>query len=210
MRRVGLTGGIGAGKSTVAALWVAHGATLIDTDAISRALTAAGGAAIPALRQAFGDRVIDAGGALDRAAMRALAFTDDSATDSTGGSDGHNARSRLESILHPLIGAECARQAQQASGPFVVFDVPLLVESGRWRTQVERVLVVDAEPATQIERVMARSGWSRQAVEQVMARQASRAARRAAADAVIYNEGKPREALAHEVEQLWRRWSAVG
>jgi len=130
MLRIGLTGGIGSGKSTVAGLLAAHGAAIIDTDAIARRLTLAGGAAIPALRAEFGDDYIDTNGALDRERMRTLAFGDPAA------------RQRLEGILHPLIGEQTEREAAAAAAPVKVFDVPLLVESGRWRARVDRVLVV--------------------------------------------------------------------
>ncbi len=190
---IGLTGGIGSGKSTVAAMLVRHGATLVDTDAIARQLTQPGGAAMPAVAKAFGPSVIAADGGLDRAAMRALVFAD------------ATAKQRLEAILHPLIGAEAARQAQQAPG-VVVFDVPLLAESKHWRDRVERVLVVDCREATQLARVMQRPGWSPQAASAVIAQQASRAARRACADAVIYNDGLSLEQLALEVDALWRCW----
>jgi dephospho-CoA kinase len=194
--RVGLSGGIGSGKSTVAAMLVQHGATLIDTDAIARALTGAQGAAMPALRAAFGDDIADASGALDRERMRALAFADASA------------KTRLEGILHPAIGREAERQALAAADAPLVFDVPLLVESGRWRGRVQRVLIVDCRESTQIERVKQRSGWSQEAVERVMASQASRPARRAAADAVIYNEGIDLATLAAQVDTLWHHWCA--
>lgn len=193
----GLTGGIGSGKSTVASLWVARGATLIDTDAIARSITMPGGAAIPALLAAFGPTVIDSTGAMDRQAMRALVFSDP------------QTKLRLEHILHPLIGEVCEESARAASGP-VLFDVPLLVESGRWRARVDRVLVVDASTETQIQRVMARSGWPRATVEQVIAQQAPRPLRRAAADAVIHNEGKSLATLDGEVALLWARWVAEG
>jgi dephospho-CoA kinase len=194
-RTVGLTGGIGSGKSTVAARLQALGAQLIDTDAISRQLTAPGGAAIPALRQAFGDEVIDAQGALDRAAMRARAFHD------------VTTRQRLEAVLHPLIGAECTRQAALAGpGVPVVFDVPLLAESRHWRERVPRVWVVDCDEATQIERVMQRSGWSREAVQAVIAQQAPRALRRAIADAVIHNQGLTLAELHAQVDALHGQW----
>lgn len=192
--RIGLTGGIGSGKSTVAAALAAQGAVIVDTDAISRRLTAAGGAAIAAIGEQFGADFVDASGALDRTRMRALAFADPAA------------RRRLEAILHPLIRAETARQAEAAGETTVVFDVPLLIESGRWREQVDRVLVVDCRESTQVERVMSRSGWTREAVQAVLAQQASRHARRAGADAVIYNDGLTLEELHSEVRALWEGW----
>ena len=190
--RIGLTGGIGSGKSTVAAALVElGGALLVDTDAISRALTAPGGGAMAAIEARFGRPFVASDGALDRAAMRDLAFRDPAA------------KQALESILHPLIGAETARQAAlAASGQRVVFDVPLLVESGRWRRLVDRVLVVDCDESTQIARVMARSGLSEGAVRAILAQQATRAQRRAAADAVIHNDGLTLSQLREEVGQL--------
>jgi dephospho-CoA kinase len=198
MTRIGLTGGIGSGKSTVAALWCELGATLVDTDAIARSLTLAGGAAMPALVQAFGPDIADASGAMDRARMRQHVFADGAA------------KKRLEAILHPLIGEKCERQAAQAASSLVVFDVPLLVESGRWRRIVDRVLVVDARESTQVQRVMARSGWAAQTVEAVIAQQARRSARRAAADAVLFNDGVSVEELRLGVRALWERWQAAG
>ncbi len=194
--RIGLTGGIGSGKSTVASCLAALGATLIDTDAISRSLTAAGGAAMPAIVAAFGPQAQTTDGALDRAFMRELAFRDP------------GARKQLEGILHPMIGDETRRREASAHSAWIVFDVPLLVESGRWRQRVDRVLVVDCEEETQVQRVMARSGWSRDAVLAVLAQQATRAQRRAAADAVICNEGLDLDALALEVRQLTDHWRA--
>lgn len=198
MRRIGLTGGIGSGKSTVAQCLVTLGATLVDTDAIARSLTLPQGAAMAPIEAAFGPSVIAADGSLDRARMRELAF---------GNID---AKRRLESILHPLIGAECERQAAAARGAMVVFDVPLLVESRRWRAIVERVLVVDARPETQVSRVMARSGWQADAVRAVINQQAPRLQRLAAADAVLYNDGLSLEELASEVRALWKGWTAPG
>lgn len=192
--RIGLTGGIGSGKSTVAQFLREAGATIIDTDAIARSLSAPGGAAIPALREAFGPAAIDASGALDRAYMRELAFRDT------------QVRKQLEAILHPLISAQTEQEAQAATTPVVVFDVPLLVESGTWRQRVDRVLVVDCEEQTQIERVMKRSGWTREAVQSVLDQQASRAARRAVADAVILNEGKDLPTLKREVLAVLAQW----
>ncbi len=194
--RIGLTGGIGSGKSTVAAGFTALGAALIDTDAISRSLTLPGGAAMPAIVEQFGSPLQAADGALDRARMRDLVFADPSA------------RQRLEAILHPLIRAEALRQESAAQGSAVVFDVPLLMESGRWRERLDRVLVVDCQESTQVERVMARSGWTREAVQSVIAQQAGRRVRRAGADAVIYNDGISREELLAQVRALWKGWSA--
>ncbi len=195
--RIGLTGGIGSGKSTVARCLAELGAALIDTDAISRRLTAPGGAAMPALVSAFGPQAQAGDGALDRSFMRELAFRDP------------EARKRLEGVLHPMIGEETRRQELAAAGsPWIVFDVPLLVESGRWRQRVDRVLVVDCAPETQVLRVMARNGWTREAVLAVLAQQATREQRRAAADAVICNEGLDLAALALEVRQLAAHWQA--
>ena len=193
--RIGLTGGIGSGKSTVAGLLVARGAGLVDTDAIARALTLPGGAAMPVIEAAFGPSVIAPDGALDRARMRDLVFHDAAA------------KRRLEAILHPMIGAECESRARAVAGrPAIVFDVPLLVESGRWRARVDQVLVVDATEATQRRRVVARSGWAPAAVDAVIAQQATRAARRRASDAVVFNDGLTLDALGHQIEVLWQRW----
>jgi dephospho-CoA kinase len=194
---IGLTGGIGSGKSTVAARLVALGAALVDTDAIAHALTAPGGAAMPALRTAFGDDVADASGALDRARMRQIVFAD------------ADAKRRLEAILHPMIGDEARRQAEVAAAerrPVVVFDVPLLTESSHWRARCQHILVVDCDTETQVQRVMARSGWSDEQVRRVIASQATREARRAIADAVILNDGISLEALQAEVDALWSCW----
>jgi dephospho-CoA kinase len=188
--RIGLTGGIGSGKSTVASILVADGATLIDTDAIARAITQPQGAAMPAIEAAFGPSVVAADGSMDRARMRELVFADPSA------------KQRLEAILHPAIGAECEARATAAGPGLIVFDVPLLVESKRWRALVDRVLVVDATEETQLRRVIARSGWTPEAVRAVIAQQAPRSARRAAADAVIFNEALSLEELAQEVRAL--------
>ncbi|OWQ83582.1 dephospho-CoA kinase [Roseateles aquatilis] len=192
--RIGLTGGIGSGKSTVARALVARGgALLVDTDAISRALTLPGGGAMPAIQAKFGAAFVTADGSLDRAAMRALAFQDPAA------------RLALEAILHPMIGDETARQAALAApGQRIVFDVPLLVESGRWRRQVDRVIVVDCRETTQVDRVIARSGLTADAVRAILAQQATRTQRRAAADAVIYNDGITLDRLQDEVDALLR------
>lgn len=189
-RRIGLTGGIGSGKSTVAQILAEAGAAIIDADAISRSLTSSDGLAMPSIEAEFGSQALNAQGALDRAFMRELIFQDPSA------------KQRLEAIIHPLVGALTERQALQAEAcgaQLLVFDVPLLVESGRWRQQVSAVIVVDCEEETQIQRVMARNGLERAAVEKIMAAQASRAQRRAAADWVIYNDALDFAALRQEV-----------
>lgn len=176
---LGLTGGIGSGKSTVAAVLQACGAALIDADAISRQTTAVGGAAIPAIATHFGTHFIDAQGALDRQVMRETVFRDP------------RARRQLEAIVHPLVSQETARLTQvakQTGQRLLVFDVPLLVESGHWRERVHRVLVVDCSVPTQVSRVVARSGLTPEAVLAIIAQQASRAQRLAAADLILANE----------------------
>ena len=195
--RIGLTGGIGSGKSTVANALVTLGATLIDTDAIARTLAQPGGSAIEPIRAEFGSEAIDANGGLDRARMREHVFANPSA------------KARLEAILHPLIGIECQRQAEAAGNSTLVFDVPLLVESAHWRTRVDHILVIDCSETTQVDRVMQRSGWQRDAVMAVIAQQASREARRAAADAIIFNQGLSLPQLAQEVHGLWAHWIGV-
>ena len=195
MRSIGLTGGIGSGKSVVAGCLIDCGAVLVDTDAISRWLTAPGGAALPALVSTFGASIVASDGALDRERMRRLAFTELSA------------KARLEAVLHPMIGAEAARQAAAAGQRVVVFDVPLLAESRHWRARVDRVLVVDCDEHTQRQRVMQRAGWTEEAVARVMAQQASRKQRRAIADALIFNQGLSLHALALEVRALWALWA---
>ena len=179
---LGLTGGIGSGKSKVAELFVERGAALVDTDEIAHRLTGPGGAAIPAIRAAFGDGVIAADGRMDRAAMRALVFSDPAR------------RKQLEGILHPLIQATVHDELAQLAvsdpasrPPYVLVAVPLLVESGHWQHRVDRVLVVDCPEEVQVARVMARSGLADAQVRAIMAAQASRAQRLAVADVVIDN-----------------------
>lgn len=186
---VGLTGGIGSGKSTVADLFVQRGVALVDTDAIAHALTAPGGAATPALQKAFGESLLRPDGGLDRVAMRRLVFTD------------ATAKARLEAILHPMIRAESDRQCAAAQSPYVVLAVPLLVESGIYRQRCDRILVVDCDEATQVARVIARSGMSEPEVRAILAAQATREARLAAADDVVDNSGAP-ETLPAIVEKL--------
>ena len=195
--RLGLTGGIGSGKSTVAGHLARHGAAVIDADAISRQTTAPAGAAITAIRQTFGPKFITQDGALDRERMRQLAFTQPSA------------RQQLEQIIHPLVGLETQRQAQtaaQAGVRCIVFDIPLLVESGRWRAQLDQVLVIDCQPETQITRVMQRSGLARADIERILAQQADRQARLLAADHVICNDSLSLADLAAQVSQLAPRF----
>ena len=194
MLRVGLTGGIGSGKTTVAGLLAPLGATLVDADAISRRLTESGGAAIASLAAEFGPAIVGSSGALDRDRMRKLVFADAAA------------KRRLEAILHPMIAAETQREVDAAATPVIVFDVPLLVESRQWRARVDRLLVVDCEEATQVARVLARSGLSPAAVLAIIAQQASREHRRACADAVIYNEALSLQDLAQHVSALWQLW----
>jgi dephospho-CoA kinase len=193
--RLGLTGGIGSGKSTLGQMLKACGAALIDADAIARSVTATGGAAIAEIRAAFGPGAIDAAGAMDRARMRELAFTDP------------QARTRLEAIVHPWVKRltdQQARNAVAAGQAVIVFDVPLLVESGRWACKLDAVLVVDCSAETQIERVMARNGLQRTAVTAILEVQASRKARRAAADVVVLNDGITLVDLQREAEQIAR------
>lgn len=177
MFKIGLTGGIGSGKSRVAEFFEAWGASVIDTDVIAHELTAPGGRAIDAIRNEFGSTMVAADGSLDRAAMRELVFRDP------------GARTRLEAILHPMIGQVTREQAEQAKGCYVVFVVPLLVESGRWRDTVDRICVVDCDPLTQIARVRHRSGLTQEAIERIMSVQVSRETRLAAADDIIVNDG---------------------
>ena len=194
IRSIGLTGGIGSGKSSVAGLLVAHGATLVDTDAIAHALTGPGGAAMPALQQQFGPHIAGSDGAMDRAQMRSRVLADPAA------------KRALEALLHPLIGQEAQRQAAAAGPGVVVFDVPLLTESSHWRQRCQRILVIDCAADTQVQRVVARSAWTAEQVQRVIALQAPRDARRAIADAVIHNDGLSPAGLADQVAALWAIW----
>lgn len=179
--RIGLTGGIGSGKSTVAGFLARRGAAIIDADAISRSLTAPGGRAMAAIVRTFGEAMLGPDGAMNRQAMRERIFQDP------------HAKRQLEQIIHPLVGQITTEQAQaavQSGRRVLVFDVPLLVESGeRWRKQVDRVIVVDCDVPTQKQRVMARSGLSAEEVERIVAQQATRAQRLACADLVVVNQG---------------------
>ena len=190
---VGLTGGIGSGKTAAADLFASLGAGVIDTDAIAHELTGPGGAGIPAIAARFGQDVIAADGRLDRGRMREIAFAD------------AKARKDLEEILHPLIRAESRRLVEESTAPYVVLVVPLLVESDTYRTTVNRVAVVDCSRETQIARTMARSALDRAQVERIMSAQVAREARLAAADDVIDNDG-PRENLQPQVQRLHREY----
>jgi dephospho-CoA kinase len=194
---VGLTGGIGSGKSAVGHLFAERGVPVIDTDAVAHALTAPGGSAMPAICAEFGAAVASSDGALDRDAMRAIVFADPAA------------RKRLEAILHPLIRSESERQllASAADAPYAILMVPLLIESGDYRKRVDRIAVVDCTEATQIARVMRRNGLARNQIERILAAQATRAERLAAADDVIDNDG-PLAALPPQIERLHRQYRA--
>ena len=192
--RIGLTGGIGSGKSTVAGMLAARGAAVIDADAISRSVTAPGGRAIPPIVRAFGPDMVDAQGAMDRQAMRETVFQNP------------EAKKQLEAIIHPLVSQITGEQTQaaiQSGHRVLVFDVPLLVESGeRWRRQVDRVLVVDCSTDTQRQRVMARNGLPAQDIDRIITQQASRAQRLACADVVIANESLNLLELEAQVSQV--------
>ena len=191
--RLGLTGGIGSGKSTVANMFTALGAVVIDADAISRSLTTTRGAAIEAIKQQFGEAMISADGSLNRNRMRDMVFTDS------------DVKNRLESIIHPLIKLEIQRQEQTAillGTKLIVYDIPLLVETTNWRPVLDQVLVVDCLEQTQIERVMARNTLKQEDVKKIIANQASRKMRHGAADIVIFNDSITVEQLREQVTQV--------
>ena len=194
MFAVGLTGGIGSGKSTVADRFGALGVPIVDTDVIAHRITAPHGIAMPEIAREFGPSFVATDGSLDRARMRTLIFSDDTA------------RKRLEAITHPLIRAETQRQRDSAQGPYVIVVVPLLVESGNWKTRVDRVLTVDCSVETQIARVMRRNAFSREQVLAIIARQATREQRLAAADDTIVNEDALPDALQVQVDALHRAY----
>ncbi len=191
---VGLTGGIGSGKTTVAELFAALGAAVVDTDLIAHEITGPRGAAMPDVEKVFGQSVVRTDRALDRVAMRRLVFSDPSA------------KTRLEGILHPMIRRESEARCRSASNsPYVLLVVPLLVESVAYRERVARILVVDCDESIQISRVASRSGLSNEEVRAIMATQASRTERLAAADDVIVNDGG-RERLSAQVAVLHQRY----
>lgn len=193
---IGLTGGIGCGKTTVANIFAELGAAIIDTDVIAHSLTAPKGIAIGAIKAAFGDAFITPEGAMDRVAMRHHVFNDASA------------RKKLEAILHPLIRSETARAVETTAGTYPIFVVPLLLESAQWREKTSRILVVDCPEEVQIARVMARSQMTREEVMAIMAAQTSRAARLEKADDVITNDGDP-QALRPQITQLHALYSGL-
>jgi dephospho-CoA kinase len=190
---VGLTGGIGSGKSAAAADFAALGATVVDTDVIAHELTAKGGAAMAGIEQLFGPGAVSGDGSMNRSKVRELAFADPAA------------KRRLEALLHPMIREESARRIAAATGPYVVHVVPLLIESADYRTRVDRVLVVDCPEETQVERARARPTLSENEVHAIMRTQATRAERVAAADDVIDNSGS-REALRRQVGALHQKY----
>ncbi|WP_091909956.1 dephospho-CoA kinase [Chitinasiproducens palmae] len=197
MFKVGLTGGIGSGKTVVSDRLGVLGASIVDADRIAHLITAPGGAAIPAIERTFGSTFIAADGSLNRAAMRERVFAQP------------QERAKLEAITHPLIHEAITAAAEGATGPYVVFVVPLLVESGRWRARVDRILVVDCDEREQIARVVTRSGLSPEQVERIMATQATRAARLSSADDVLRNQDKTLSELFDEIDALHRRYLAL-
>jgi dephospho-CoA kinase len=190
---VGLTGGIGSGKSAAAREFEALGAAVVDSDAIAHELTAPGGAALEHIKALFGEAFIAPSGAMDREAMRSRVFNDPPA------------KRALEALLHPMIRTQAERRIAAARAPYVIYVVPLLLESGDYRSRVDRVLVVDAPEALQLERVRSRSGLPEREVRGIMAQQASRAARLAAADDLIDNSGAL-DALRAQVAALHARY----
>ena len=188
--RIGLTGGIGSGKSTVADMLTALGAGLIDADQAARTITSPGGAALAPIAEAFGPHLIQPDGQLDRAALRERVFQDP------------EARRLLESITHPLVADHMAQALRESSAPVVVFDIPLLVESKRWRHRLDAILVVDCSAETQFTRVKARNGWPDDTIRAVLNAQASRLQRLQAADHCLCNDGIGIETLRHEVA-IW-------
>ena len=191
---IGITGGIGSGKSTVANMLAGYGATVLDADAIARACTAANGAAIAAIASVFGDAYIDAQGALNRPAMRERIFSDPAA------------RQQLQDIIHPLVQAQMlalGQQAEQQGKPLVLYDIPLLAESPYWRTRLHHIIVVDCDEATQIARTMQRSQLSRDETQAIIAAQTSRQDRLQIADTVINNGGHTNwQQLQQQVQQI--------
>jgi dephospho-CoA kinase len=191
MFSIGLTGGIGSGKTTVADMFGARGVTVIDADLIAHQITAPGGIAMPLIESAFGPEFITADGAMDRAKMRARVFADPAA------------KAQLEAITHPLIRTESERQRSEAQSTYHIVVVPLLIEAGERASKVDRILVVDCPVETQIERVIQRNGFEREQVLAIIGRQATREARLAAADDIVVNDSAATlETLQREVDVL--------
>ncbi|HUR47134.1 MAG TPA: dephospho-CoA kinase [Candidatus Saccharimonadales bacterium] len=194
---VGLTGGIGSGKTTVAELFASNGAGIVDTDEISHQLTAPNQPAVDEIARKFGPQFVADDGSLDRMRMRNFVFTDP------------GARKNLEALLHPMILQESMRQIQNSTAPYVILVVPLLIESGAYRETIGRILVVDCNPETQVSRVMKRGGLNRDEVLAIIATQVSRAQRLSAADDIIYNDANL-EALEKQVKALHLRYFGLG
>lgn len=194
MWRVGITGGIGSGKSTAAGLMRHMGADVIDADALARQCTEAGGRAIPSIRERFGAEMVTAEGAMDRQRMRELVFREPAA------------KQALEAIVHPMVDLAIQEATANSHSRCLVFDIPLLVESPRWRPQLDRVVVVDCNESTQVRRVQARNGLAPDMIERIISQQASRSLRLQAADAVLYNDSDDLEALKADVAKLVRRF----
>ena len=190
---IGLTGGIGCGKSQAADMFASLGADVVDTDAIAHELTGPGGLAMSAIAEAFGSEYVRSDGSLDRARMRELVFSDP------------GAKGRLEAILHPMIRAESYRRVQGSGAPYVVLVVPLLLETGAYRDVVSRVLVVDCDESQQIARTMKRSRLTEEAVRRIMSAQLPRARRLQAADDVLSNDADI-DSLRSQVETLHERY----
>lgn len=190
---IGLTGGIGSGKTTVSNFFAEYGISVIDTDLIAHRLTISGGAAIPKIKSEFGDEFITPDGAMDRQKMRQYVFSDSAA------------KQRLENILHPQIRRACDEAARETDSEYLIFAVPLLIESGDWSNRVDRILVVDCAPETQVSRVIQRNHFSREQVLDIMHTQVSREVRLQHADDVINSE-QDLSLVREQVEQLHQKY----
>jgi dephospho-CoA kinase len=193
---VGLTGGIGSGKSTIARAFAEHGVNIVDTDRIAHQVSASGGAAIESLRDAFGNDAIASDGSMDRDWMRQRVF------------DNEQERHKLERIVHPIIRQITNEQVMAKPEPYVIIDVPLLIESGNWENRCDRVLVVDCQVQTQIDRVIQRNGFTRERIDSIIAVQATREQRLAAADDVLDNDNELEESL-RRVDELHQQYLSL-
>lgn len=196
MLRIGVTGGLGAGKTTTSQMFARLGAPVIDTDEISHELTTGGGPALPAIRESFGNGVFLADGSLNRAALRSRIISDDAA------------RRSLECILHPLIRAEAGRRLAAVRAPYALVVVPLLVETGAYDDCLDRVLVVDCDEETQFQRALARGGWPAEEIHAMLSKQASRSERLARADDIL-NTDCDRGILIDQVASLDQKYRAL-